>query len=1158
MSKSVLIIENSKQEWEFFRDIFDLRGDKAQWVQDPSKAEDTFLAGKYDLVIIEALLPKVSGYEICKKIKNYDKGKNSNVILTGAILSSAKFAHQAKTKFLADDIIIQPFIINDIEKKLSRYLDGVTIEDNKEDLVSRLGSDKDLNLPVDFSKARLAIPFSGSLDIVPFPRVIAYFSLLGEDGTLNLAEGKISKSILFTKGKPVGVLGLIRHERLGQLLLEKGKINEDIFEKAINAALESKKRIGEVLLEMQAISPHELYQAIIDQAEKKILEIFSWEAGDYNFIPDLHKDENDLGININIPTLILKGVTLHWGISALEEEFKDFTEMTVYPVAANFENIQAQWNNPNVKKVLGKINGKRTFNQIISASNMEENEAMRILFTLMILEVAVLAPARESVKKDSSRIFMKLGPRLIFDNTEKGAKYKEHIEEIFYSIIEKSSRDIFNVQGDVIDSEAITEIYNNHIASLNENSELFEKADELTRSRIRQIKDKLSFAKDTIFKNKTSEDESERKTSVTTFFPPQTTLLESEKEFRKGVSAFEMDDYKTAKDHFKIASALDGDTAEYLAYFGYSTYITADSLEEKHKGLEEIQKSIEVNPNLDQPYLFLGNIYRDKEEIDKAEINYQNAFEHNPRSLSALKELRKIYLNKKLMHAGVVKSKSHDKMEFEHMINSLYKEMKNMNFFDLLGATQETSHDDLRKKYFELSAKYRPTEALKMMDEVIQERAEEVFQRLTDAYSTLIDTENRSDYIDTLKSSQEQGQEIRPDGEESEEAAALFSLGKQAMQKKEFKNASLHFRRAFIADPFEEKYQAYMAYAIYEAFKDKEKSHEAALIKSKEVIRNSIIRFPDCDTCYFLMAQIYYEEGKKLLADEQIENALRINPDNIEALGLYYKIYAKPRIITRAKYLNENATKIEFIVDQAKESYSDLKKMNYFQILDIPKGSDVDAVNEAYDNKISTYKSQLKHPNIPTDLKAIIYEIITLIQNAHTALKDTQSQENYIKKLDRNEFESRFDISGLTDHRQIYKIAKLMLKEGMFKRAIKAFKKAVKLSPAYPIYQIWHGFAIFKENPDDPIARDVAKEIIDKALDIDETNADAYWMMGKIFLFEGNEAQAMALFKKALEINPKHKEAGLAISLKDQRARQRRKVQSKTLSDTIRGWFGKK
>ena len=1162
MPKSILVVENNKQEWEFFRDIFELRGDKAVWIQDPTKAEDAFLSGDFDMIIIEALLPKISGYELCKTFKNYDKGQQTTIILTGALLSSIKFAHQARTKFMADDIIVQPYQIDDIEKKLGLHLDGVVPTKNQSDFVSKLTDKDQTDYPIDFSKARMAIPFSGQFDSIPFPRIIAYFSLLGENGTLTLEGGKITKSIFFSEGKPVAVLGLVRNERLGQILLKKGKIDEATFETAVNSAIKTGKRIGEVLLEMEAISPHELYQTIVEQTEEKILEIFSWETGNYHFTPHTPEAIDELGMDINIPTLILKGISEHWGADAIEAEFKDFHKMALYPVTGGFEFAQSKWNSPKMKRILGKINGKRTLSQIIAASNIDPFEAMQILFTLMVIEAVVLAPPKEPIKEDPPRIYKELGPRLILDNSVEGISYKKRVKDLFFSIMDKSPKEIMGIENEDESPEKIKELYTEKLEALEKDEKLYSKADELTRSRVDLIKEQFALALDDALQQIKGEKKTERKTGFSAFFPPSVSLLESEKEFRKGLSAFEMDDFKTAKDHFKKASGLDTNAAEYLAHLGYAIYITAESVEQKHEGMEQLIKAIQINPNLDQSYLFLGNIYRDKGEKDKAEENYQKAYENNPKSTEALKELRKSYLDKKLMQASVKKPKPPKMMEFEHQINTLYKDMKGMNFFDLLEATEDTDHDELQKKYFDLTAKYQPTDIIKQFDEVIQERAKEVFQRLTDAYSTLISSDTRADYLETLKTAEIVDQHLETPKDEIEEALAYFTLARQAMQKKEYKNASLHFRRAFQVDPFQVKYQAYMAYAIYKAFQGSEDSHEAALIKAKEVIRYSLAKFPDCDACYLLLGQIYFEENKNLLADEQVENALRINPDNIEALKLFFNLYSKPLKKPRAKYLNEKSTKIEFIIDEARKTHLKLKHQNFFKRLGIPKDTDSEQISEqinvAFEQKIAPYKNQLTHPKLPSDLRSVIYDIIGLFEEAHITLSDKKSHDKYIRDQSKKAFEDKFNVEDMTDHRKIFKTAKIMLNEGMFNRSIKAFEKAISLSPAYSRYQIWHGFAIFKANPDDQTKRDIAKEIIDKALDYDETNADAYWMMGKIFQFEGNDAQAVALYKKALEINPSHKEAGLAISLKTQREKQRQEIKSKTLIDSIKGWFKKK
>lgn len=53
---------------------------------------------------------------------------------------------------------------------------------------------------------------------------------------------------------------------------------------------------------------------------------------------------------------------------------------------------------------------------------------------------------------------------------------------------------------------------------------------------------------------------------------------------------------------------------------------------------------------------------------------------------------------------------------------------------------------------------------------------------------------------------------------------------------------------------------------------------------------------------------------------------------------------------------------------------------------------------------------------------------------------------------------------------------------------------------------------------------------------MDEEHADAYYNLGVAYVFEDNNEKALALFKKATEIQPDHFLAGNGVRLLEQEA----------------------
>ena len=67
--KSVLIIEDNPTMLRGLKDNFELKGYRVKTARDGEQGLKTALAENPDLIILDIMLPKINGYEICSAIR---------------------------------------------------------------------------------------------------------------------------------------------------------------------------------------------------------------------------------------------------------------------------------------------------------------------------------------------------------------------------------------------------------------------------------------------------------------------------------------------------------------------------------------------------------------------------------------------------------------------------------------------------------------------------------------------------------------------------------------------------------------------------------------------------------------------------------------------------------------------------------------------------------------------------------------------------------------------------------------------------------------------------------------------------------------------------------------------------------------------------------
>ena len=102
--KRILIIEDDLNIAELERDYLQLNGFKADIVRDGAQGLSRALTGKYDLVIVDLMLPGKDGYAIIKEIR-----KRLDVTLVVVSAKSEDISKIRGLEYGADDYLTKPF-----------------------------------------------------------------------------------------------------------------------------------------------------------------------------------------------------------------------------------------------------------------------------------------------------------------------------------------------------------------------------------------------------------------------------------------------------------------------------------------------------------------------------------------------------------------------------------------------------------------------------------------------------------------------------------------------------------------------------------------------------------------------------------------------------------------------------------------------------------------------------------------------------------------------------------------------------------------------------------------------------------------------------------------------------------------------------------------
>jgi len=92
--------------------------------RDGREAEEKLKSGQYDLIVLDAMLPHVHGFELCARLKASPKTRSVPVILVSAVYRGWRYAHDARETFGADDYMEKPFHLPDLLRRVQARISG--------------------------------------------------------------------------------------------------------------------------------------------------------------------------------------------------------------------------------------------------------------------------------------------------------------------------------------------------------------------------------------------------------------------------------------------------------------------------------------------------------------------------------------------------------------------------------------------------------------------------------------------------------------------------------------------------------------------------------------------------------------------------------------------------------------------------------------------------------------------------------------------------------------------------------------------------------------------------------------------------------------------------------------------------------------------------
>lgn len=120
----ILVVDDDADILRLLDRTLQAAGYVVEQARDGLAAEQKLKTTRYDLVLLDAMLPHVHGFEICSRLKASSRTRSIPVILVSAVYRGWRYAVDARETFGADDYIEKPFHLPDLLRRVEARLSG--------------------------------------------------------------------------------------------------------------------------------------------------------------------------------------------------------------------------------------------------------------------------------------------------------------------------------------------------------------------------------------------------------------------------------------------------------------------------------------------------------------------------------------------------------------------------------------------------------------------------------------------------------------------------------------------------------------------------------------------------------------------------------------------------------------------------------------------------------------------------------------------------------------------------------------------------------------------------------------------------------------------------------------------------------------------------
>jgi curved DNA-binding protein CbpA len=264
----------------------------------------------------------------------------------------------------------------------------------------------------------------GSLKRVRLAEIFHILQKSLKTGILIVKYALITKKVFIYNGDVIFAASNVKDERLGEFLVDEGRITPEEHLKADEIFREKKGRLGKILVELGYLTPQEVLKSVQRQVEEILLSLFSFVDGEYEFQEGSLPSDELIKLRISTANIIYRGIK--------RNDDRQFIHRVIPPLdtVLNFsQDPRSVFQHVTIddadKEILSFVNGKNSIRDLMLKSPLDDFETLKTLYAFLSTEII------EVIRETESPVVHHASEAVTEPEIVLSKEYIDRIEEMF-------------------------------------------------------------------------------------------------------------------------------------------------------------------------------------------------------------------------------------------------------------------------------------------------------------------------------------------------------------------------------------------------------------------------------------------------------------------------------------------------------------------------------------------------------------------------------------------------------------------------------------------------------------------------------------------------------------------------------------------------------